>query len=261
VDCNCLHDKEEIERFLRKDLYLHIYSIGDLDDFFWPYTTWYGSKPEGRIEALALMYTGLSIPTLLALSNEHEIMAGLLTSMQHLLPCRFYAHLSPGLETVLGATHNLESHGQHYKMALSNQTKVSHIDCSEVVRLGMKDLAAVQELYEKSYAGNWFDARMLETNQYFGIPEGDRLISIAGIHVYSPRYKVAAIGNITTLPECRNRGFGARVTAALCRSLRREGISIGLNVKTDNHAAITCYEGIGFEKVATYGEFMVQRKL
>lgn len=146
-------------------------------------------------------------------------------------------------------------------MALSDETQVSRIDCSGVVRLSMKDLAAVQALYEESYAGNWFDARMLETNQYFGILENNRLISIAGIHVYSPRYKVAAIGNITTLPKFRNKGFGARVSAALCRSLNREGIRIGLNVKTDNRAAITCYEGIGFEKVASCGEFMVQRKV
>lgn len=30
-----LHDKARIEAFLRKNVYLHIYSIGDLDDFFW----------------------------------------------------------------------------------------------------------------------------------------------------------------------------------------------------------------------------------
>ena len=73
----CLHDKEIIERFLRKDVDLHIYCIGDLDDFFWPYTIWYGSKHSGNIDAIALMYVGLSLPTLLALSNEYDVMAEL----------------------------------------------------------------------------------------------------------------------------------------------------------------------------------------
>ena len=44
MDYLCLHDKKELEHFLNKDIYLHIYSIGDLDDFFWPYTIWYGSN-------------------------------------------------------------------------------------------------------------------------------------------------------------------------------------------------------------------------
>lgn len=260
VDSMCFHNKKEIECFLRKDVYLNIYSIGDLDNFFWPYTTWYGSKSNGHIDAVALVYVGLSIPTLLALSNEHDLMAELLISIQHLLPYRFYAHLSPGLETVLCTTHNLESHGEYCKMALSDETLTSRNDFSGVVRLSMKDLPAIQTLYKESYPENWFDARMLETGQYFGIIEENRIVSIAGIHVYSPQYKVAAIGNITTLPTYRNKGYGSRVTATLCQSLCREGIRIGLNVKADNNAAISCYRRIGFERVASYGEFMVQMK-
>jgi ribosomal protein S18 acetylase RimI-like enzyme len=260
MDYLCFHDKKEIEGFLRKDVYLHIYSIGDLDDFFWPYTTWYGSKSNGHIDAVALVYVGLPLPTLLALSNEHDVMAELLISIQHFLPFRFYAHLNPGLESVLGTTHDLDSHGEHYKMALLDESLVSRHDCSGVVRLDMRELTAIQTLYKESYPENWFDPRMLETGQYFGIKEENRLVSIAGIHVYSPEYKVAALGNIATLPTHRNKGYGSQVTAKLCQSLSKEGIRIGLNVKADNSAAISSYKRLGFEIVASYGEFMVQRK-
>jgi len=51
-----------------------------------------------------------------------------------------------------------------------------------------------------------------------------------------------------------------RVTAMLCQSLCREGIRVGLNVKADNTAAIACYKKIGFKSVASFGEFMVQRR-
>jgi predicted GNAT family acetyltransferase len=101
---------------------------------------------------------------------------------------------------------------------------------------------------------------MLETNRYFGIWERGRLVSIAGVHVYSPQYRVAALGNITTLPAYRGRGYGTRVIATLCRALIDEDIEIGLNVKADNEAAIACYRKIGFRTVASYEEFAAQIK-
>ncbi|MEM7348809.1 MAG: hypothetical protein AAF485_31655 [Chloroflexota bacterium] len=34
-----IHSKEQLTDFFRQNPYLHIYALGDLDDFFWPYTT------------------------------------------------------------------------------------------------------------------------------------------------------------------------------------------------------------------------------
>jgi len=256
----CLHDKQMIERFLRKNLHLNIYSIGDLDDFFWPYTIWYGAPSHECIEAIVLVYFGLSLPTVLAFSDQTGEMTDLLSSIRHLLPSRFYAHLSLGLETVLLKTHDLVGHGEHYKMALLDKMRVPGLDTSEVERLKVNDLNDIQKLYNGSYPDNWFDPRMLETGQYFGIREDGRLICVAGVHVYSPFYRVAALGNITTLPTQRNRGYGARVTAKLCQSLLNERMDIGLNVKTDNTAALSCYHKIGFDIIARYNEFMVNLK-
>ncbi len=260
MDYVCLHDKKEIEHFLNKDIYLHNYSLGDLDDFFWPYTTWYAQKLDGEIKAIALLYVGEELPTLLALSDELDIMADLLISIRHLLPIRFYAHLSPGLEEALQKKYSLESRGLHHKMALLDNTHIPQVIASHVVRLNTNDLDTIQVLYNESYPRNWFNARMLETGQYFGIKEGNRLISIAGIHVYSPLYKVAALGNITTLPNHRNNGLGKQTTIRLCQALLQEDIRIGLNVKADNTAAIKCYEQIGFKTVSSYNEFEVQQK-
>jgi ribosomal protein S18 acetylase RimI-like enzyme len=257
MKCICLHDKREIENYLRKDVYRNIYSIGDLDDFFWPYTTWYGFNFSGEISAIALMYTGLLLPTLVAFSREGEAdMLKLLNSMRSILPNRFYAHLSSGFASVLEATHNLEPKGEHYKMALLDEVPLATVDCSEVAHLSSQDIAPIQVLYKESYPGNWFDPRMLETNKYFGIRENGRLVSIAGVHVYSSKYKVAALGNIATLPAYRGRGCATRVTARLCRSLIEEGVAIGLNVKADNTAAISCYQQLGFQIIASYEEYL-----
>ncbi len=253
-----LHDKNEIEAFLRQNVFLQIYSIGDLDDFFWNYTTWYALKQNGTIKAIILFYTGPSTPPLLALTDDIEPMKELLRSIRRLLPNRFYTHLTPGLEEVIQEQFQLKPYGEHYKMALKHKSRWEKIDSSKVIPLSMADLDDILKLYEASYPNNAFDPRMLETNQYFGIRGEDELLSIAGIHVYSKQYSVAALGNVATHPDYRGRGYGKAVIARLCKSLSETVGHIGLNVKSDNRAAISLYEKLGFEVVCSYGEYMVE---
>lgn len=254
----CLHDKKAIESFLRKNIYLHIYCIGDLDDFFWQNTQWYGLQENDEIQAIATLYTIPPFPTLLALSEDKDTMQELLQSIFHLLPGKFYTHLSPGLDEVFEKRFSVQSHGEHYKMGLNNESLICDIDCSQVTRMGSDDLEDIQQLYQDSYPGNWFDPRMLETEQYFGIRVKNRLVSIAGIHVYSEQYKVAALGNIVTHPDYRGNGFGKCVTAKLCQSLLQNVEHIGLNVKADNEIAVAMYKKLGFEVIGTYYENMIE---
>lgn len=255
----CLRDKGRIEAFLRKNVFLHIYSIGDLDDFFWPYTIWYGWEEAGEIQAVALLYTASPDPTLLAISERQDVMWELVRSIFHILPERFYAHLSPAVAEAAKLQCKIKSYGKHYKMGLMNTSMLYDIDCSQVVRLTENDLDEIAVLYEEGYPNNWFNARMLQTKQYFGLRLMNRLVSAAGIHVYSEKYKVAALGNIVTRPDYRGKGFGKAVTARLCQSLTEHVDNIGLNVKADNVPAVALYEKLGFEIVGEYYEIMVLR--
>lgn len=250
-----LTDKAKIEAFLRQNPELHIYSLGDLDDFFWPRTTWYGWSKEGALQGLMLVYAGPGVPTVVGIAEQPSVMRERVHEVLPLLPPCFYAHLSPGVEEVFEATHSLASHGPHYKMALRDSARPAVIDGSAAVRLQQQDLNDLLDLYHESYPGNWFDPRMLETGQYFGLRVHSRLVSVAGVHVYSESYRVAAIGNVVTHPAHRNKGYGTLVTARLCQSLLEKVAHIGLNVKADNDAAIACYRKLGFEIVAPYGEF------
>ena len=253
----CLRDKNEIEAFLRKNVYLHIYSIGDLDDFFWQNTLWYALKKVDEIHALALLYTGLPLPTLHALSEQASPMRELLRSISHRLPGRFHAHLSPGVGEAFKGRYEMQSCEKHHKMALNNKHLPGRIDCSQVVRLTENDLGQMLQLYEEAYPSNWFDSRMLQTEQYFGIKIENRLVSAAGIHVYSEKYRVAALGNVVTHPDYRGKGFGTSVTARLCQSLSENVNHIGLNVKADNTIAIALYEKLGFGIITPYYECMI----
>jgi GNAT superfamily N-acetyltransferase len=260
MNIEILANKLEIERWLRIDAALHLYELGDLDDFFWPHTKWFGLRRSGSLNALALLYAGTGLPVLLALaSKEQASLSELLTQIRAALPERFYCHLSPGLELALRPAFALESHGQHCKMVLKRTDERNAIDTGDAVALGEHDLEELHAFYCQSYPGNWFDPRMLKTEQYFGIRIDGTLASVAGVHVYSPRYRVAGLGNIATHPKYRGMGLGTRVTAALCRQLSRSADIIGLNVKADNAAAIACYRRLGFVQNADYNEWMAQR--
>lgn len=251
----CLHTKIEIEAFLRPYTFLHLFAIGDLDEFFWQYTTWYALKDNEQIKEVVLLYTGTTQPTLLGLTGEPAgLMRDLLWSVMHLLPKRFYAHLSGDLAAVFAESYRVQSHGEYYKMALTGEALLNNIDTSEVIGLSPSDASDLEGLYRASYPGNWFDPRMLETGYYYGIRRDDDLVSVAGVHVYSPVYKVAALGNITTRPDFRGRGLAAAVTAKLCKALSLTVDHIGLNVKADNTSALSCYERMGFERIASYEE-------
>jgi predicted GNAT family acetyltransferase len=146
----------------------------------------------------------------------------------------------------------------HDKMALVDATKLDIVDTAGVVQLTAEDHEEISALYAASYPGNWFDMRMLETGHYYGLRDGGELLSIAGIHVYSPRYRIAALGNITTHPKARGRGYAARVTAKLCRELLHTVDHIGLGVKSDNIGAIACYTRLGFTQVGQYNEYALE---
>ena len=104
-----LHNKAAIETLLRQEVYLQVYGIGDLDDFFWPYTTWYAESSLAESSPIALVYTGMPLPTLLIFSARTQEASHLLASIAHLLPQHFHAHLSTGLEAALLKTHRLDS--------------------------------------------------------------------------------------------------------------------------------------------------------
>jgi RimJ/RimL family protein N-acetyltransferase len=248
-----LRDKARIRASLRRHPALHVYELGDLDDFFWPHTTWFASG-----EAIALLYAPPATAVLIALAPDDECgpLAELVEAIA--LPPRLYAHVSPALVPTLARRHRVEPHGTHLKLALIDPTRLPP-PAPEVVQLGPDDAVELAAFYARCYPGNWFDPRMLETRQYFAIRDDAEVVAAAGIHVYSANERVAALGNIATAPGHRRRGLAAKATARLCHSLRETVELIGLNVKAENHAAIACYEQLGFAAVASYEELVLER--
>lgn len=258
-----LRDRDELASFFRRRPEVHAYELGDLDDFFWPHTRWFGWLVEGRLEQVTLLYGEPDPPVLLALA-EHpgEGMAELLRAIAPELPDVVYAHLSPELLDAPGSWH-APSHDptRHLKLGLAQPELLDDHDGVGAEVLEPAQVEEIASFYARAYPGTWFEARMLETRRYVGIRREDELVCVAGVHVWSPAYGVAAIGNVATMPHARGEGLGTAACARLCRLLLDDGIDvISLNVRADNAAAIRSYEKLGFEKVADYVEVMLERR-
>jgi GNAT superfamily N-acetyltransferase len=249
-----LNHPDQIEPVLRRNVFLHIYALGDLDPEFWPFTTWYGLEDGGDIRAVLLLYTAFETPTLMALADPpFDDLHDLLRSARALLPSRVYAHLSPGGLEELAPVERADSRGPHLKMAL-HEPALDVPGVERVERMTHADVPGLNALYAAGYPQSWFDPRQIDTGHYYGLRADSELVAAAGCHVYSPTQRVAALGNIVTHPAHRGRGCAAAVTARLCTEVLKTVDHVGLNVKAGNTAAARCYERLGFRPVAGYEE-------
>ena len=256
MEVRILKDKSVIHKFLSSNPSLFLYLIGDLDDFFWPYTRWFAALENGSIKSIGLFYSGESPAFLLFHEGDPAYPDFLIRSVKKELPDNFYVHLSPGLVNIFGSENIVKNYGHNLRMVLVR--KPEPVYDKNIRRLGLSDLEEMKKFYISSYPDNWFDSRMVETGKYFGYFINSNLAGVAGIHVYSREYRIAALGNIATHPDFRGKRIAYKLTSALCKDLGNDTDTIGLNVKSDNLPAIKCYENAGFEIRYSYDECLIR---
>ncbi len=171
-----MHDRDELAALLRRDPALHAYELGDLDDEFWPQTTWYRHG-----DAVALLYHGTSLPTLIALDPPTRLpeLTALIVAAVPLLPARFHAHLSTGAETGLVAGYDLHQVSGHLKMSLTDPGLLPPEPADGDV-LGAADLPELLEFYDAAYPQHWFEPGMLAKGPYLGIRRDGELVAVCG---------------------------------------------------------------------------------
>jgi len=254
-----LHEKARLYDYLRKNKSLFAYHIGDLDPFFFSDCTWYGLIEDETVVDVVLVYQGMSTPTVLALGLTSS-MPCLIYGILDELPDCFYSHYRKELEPVFLSSYTMTPFGAHLKMDFrgfrSDLTVAEHHDC---VQLTPRDEEQLRQLYRIAYPGHYFNPRMLATGKYYGIKHGAAILAVAGVHVYSQAYRIAVIGNVTTHPRMRNRGFAKRCVTTLITVLDPDVDFIGLNVKADNDPAIALYHAIGFTIASSYEEALFEK--
>ena len=225
---------------------------------------WYVTLDGGEINAACGVICATDTPFLYAVCSEGDTaMRRLLKEVLPELPDRIIADVGLGLLDVFCGPFRATPCGEFLKMRLVDVRAVP-APSQQVERLGPSDLDELTAFYQgdaytkDEVEGRCFAPYMLEWGPYCGIRREHRLVAAGGVHVCSRRFGVAALANIATRPDSRRQGLATTITCAICRALPREAIVVGLNVHAENHAAIRCYENVGFGEVRRFLSVLLQ---
>jgi ribosomal protein S18 acetylase RimI-like enzyme len=231
------------------------YLLGDLDAPFFDKGTWFvATLPAGstacaggtRALAIVLVFEAFSVPTVLSFGDRGGVDAIVRSAA---LPSDCYLKIPPEHEAAFAAAFDIRERDVMKVLALDRCDYRSSLDRHEVRRLDVTfPIDQILDVY-KSYPGHFFEPGQLAGGVYFGSFERERLVAVAGTHVYSPSGRVAAAGNIVTASNARGRGHGAACTSAVIEELYARGCdTIVLHVAAANSPAQACYRRLGFHE-------------
>ncbi len=297
-----LRDREEILSFLQQDRLYAAYAIGDLEPSLFARCQWFGAEDNGKTQALALLFTGLNPHALFTMGDTDGVAAILdsalrLGSGQALQPKRAYFTCRAEHLPVVEASYALDEIEKMLRMVITSadfrpvlsppvlsvaEGPKGHVP-GPAIRLNPTHLDQLLELYRLG-GGSAFAPYQLRDGVYYGIEVSGQLVSVAGTHLVSPTFGVAAVGNIFTRPNHRRRGYATACTSHVVEELlalrrdfgepfgyaqdrlsraaqdRAQGLDVVLNVNRENAEAIEIYERLGFRRYCPFIEVVGERK-
>ena len=240
-------DRNAISSSLNQDPGWAAYALADLDPKYQEYCTWRAAG-----DSVVLEYIGLDPPVLFAAGNADEV-AQLFAEVpegryQYTFLDQHYALIKPRLE--------VEIEARMWRMVL-DRSSFSRVIPHSTRRLSRSDSMAIEVLTQNQpdSPDAYHPSQLEEPGVFYGWFEDNILIAMAGTHIVSVEFSVAAIGNIFTRPDRRGQGLGTQVTQAVTSHLVNNGFElIVLNVSLTNSPAIRCYDKVGFEPHCQYLE-------
>lgn len=255
MEIKIVHSSNSVYEFLKdKARYNYIYQFSNLSPKEWKNVICYGLFDNSELKEIAMLNINYHIPVLLAASfNNGQYNTELIMRIKKFLPPKFYSHIDKvTLENVF-YQNNVSEIEEYMNMGLYGYDVLDNKIEQGTTRLCFEDINEIKQLLESSYPEAWLDDELVKLNKNFGIRINGKLISFAGIHAYSEKYDVAAVAHVTTHPDYRNKGYGKEVVKSLLNDLKNKIDYIGLNVKTNNASAISCYKNLGFKE---FGRFI-----
>ena len=255
-----LTDKAQILSFLETDRGYAAYAIGDLEPALFQDCTWAGAAREGRTEALALHYRGLT-PAAFVLMGEAGGLRAILTHA--LAPEWVYLTCRPETLDLAREFYAWDEITPMWRMVLRPRRFQSVQTVPDQAILAPLRPAHAEQINELFILGGGlaFSPTQIERGVFYGVLDEGALVAVAGTHLVSEAYGVAAIGNVFTHPDYRGRGYATLTTRAVAGELRQQGIrTIVLNVAQENAPAVHVYERLGFERTCPFLEGPARKK-
>ena len=258
-------DKQKIFSFLKQNQCLFGYHIGDLDNFFFNDCKYYClMNDQDEIIEIVLLFEGLTTSTILAFGLTENFRFLLEKVLLLEAPEKFFCHYFYDYEPVFLKNYTNNFLGSHYKMGLKKFRKCN-IEASKSIKALTKEyLPELTNFYKEAYPDTYFEEFMLDTNNYYGFIEDSiepkKILSVAGVHVFSETWRIAIIGNVATLPSHKGQGLAFQLISHLIENIITKVNYIGLNVKKDNESAINLYKKLGFTICGEYNEGFFTKK-
>ncbi len=238
-----LTNKPDILHILQHDSIYAAYAIGDLADGFFEKCQWAVAEDSHQPRALAMTFNGLQPPALF-LMGDNEGLQSLLR--QGVCPQHAYLTMRPENVPAVAHIYNLAEKREMWRMSVERSAFRPVLGRQDMARLRPVDIDALNQLYSWGGAA-FFSAYQLEQGVYYAAHRNGGLVAAAGTHIVSPEYGIAAVGNVYTHPDYRNRGLATACTSAVVAELFRLGCTVVvLNVRQDNLAAVRAYAKLGF---------------
>lgn len=262
------NDLVAVRKLWFKDKTWSVYALADLQDpTFRPHCRWFVSGG-GEEEAVVLLFTAFEVPVIIAqgadqsvkrILDELELPFQLFAMVQeshYELLKKYYAYdsgIDPMVRMVLEGRSDAGA-------SIISQTQVGDGPNGIVLRrLTVEDEPAARALFSHggSYApGAFFSVYQIESGLFYGaFSREEELLAVGGTHVVDRTHSAAAIGNMYTHPEQRQKGLATKILRAIISDLQSIHIdTIVLNVNQHNQIARSIYEQFGFRVHCNYIE-------
>jgi GNAT superfamily N-acetyltransferase len=232
-----------LESILNRDWPCAGFALGDLEPEWMPRCEWWRSAG-----TIALLFDGLT-PRLMCPYGDASGFAPILASMKDE---RIWANVRPDFQETFERFYRPEKTVVMRRMYLEEPVARIGDTAGEAVALSAADGREIEELLQQ---GEWvlFLPHARASGHYYGVRENGRLVAIAGTHLSSARYNIAALGSVFTHPDHCGKGLGRICSSHVLESVGRTGIRrVVLNVEEQKAAARRIYERLGFRTACTY---------
>ena len=248
-------DWRELERWLANDRPFAAYALGHLEIGLFEWASfWVAEGPQGTA---VVMHAGALGATTVTIGAPQGVAA--IVSLHPGARRSYLSTASPEHMPVLRRAYQLRDTLSMMRMSVI-PTEFRPIDAT-VRRMRGRDVMKINELYASEGGPSHYTADSIERAVYYGMFDGDRLVSVAGTHIGAPNQGIAIVGNVFTDAAYRGLGLATRVTSAVTTELLERGCAeVALTVDPGNTPALAAYTRLGYRPGASVVEARLERR-